>query len=39
MRNDLNHAGMNINPMNADKFVQKLSTYLNELETVLRKDA
>uniref|UniRef100_UPI004057CA3C TIGR02221 family CRISPR-associated protein n=1 Tax=Candidatus Electrothrix sp. TaxID=2170559 RepID=UPI004057CA3C len=39
MRNDLNHAGMNINPMNANKFVHKLTTYLNELETVVRENA
>lgn len=39
MRNDLNHAGINDSPMNAEKFVQKLTKYLNELEAVVRNDA
>lgn len=34
-RNDLNHAGMNTNPMSADKFEVKLKDYLDTFESLI----
>ncbi len=38
-RNDLNHAGINENPMTAGKFTKKLAQYLEEFENYVSADS